>query len=385
MHRVFYFPDSDGLLAAGTRTLRYANFHGCFFAQAGDLERAGRHLALGNDQATIFHLTDERGICAGAADAEGAHERCQRFLNELEAFIAAGGRFVWSADAETALSPLADERSADFRSHLGTLAHLIHCTSYRRAQAIQAVLDLDWRKFVVVSPGSFQPLIEARPGAASAGRAAVSPKERLGLGEGDRLVVHVGGGDPAGGADRLLALWRGARPAKATLLLLGAVADRITPEKAAALEAGRVLVRTHVGKVATLAAWVAAADLVVLPYRQYTGAAELMLALTCGRPALIPALPPLLELVTPGRDALTFEPGDGDDALRAAVLGALDLDDDRLAAIGADAALRAEAMPWRMLGRQLADAFLRVAAGGAAQPALEPAAAPISVRPRLVG
>lgn len=387
MHRIFFFPDADDPLTAGARALCYSNFHGCFFAQAGDLDRAKQHLTLGSDQATIFHLTAEEGIYQGAADAGAVRERCQRFLGALEIFIAAGGRFVWSVAASAPLWSFASEQAASLRSALGALAHLVHCPSFATADAIRSALDLDWRKLVVVPPGGFQPLVDRqrspdRPNT----DATASFRDKLGLGPDHCLLAHLGEAHSASGTERLLEHWQERQPGNSTLMILGASADRIERDEAARLRQTGIHAMTGMGTVAAMAERLADADLVVLPYQQDTGALALMLALTSGRPVLIPALPPLLELVTPGREALTYDPDGGDEAFSTCLDKALTLDRGTLQAMGAHARARADAMSWRMLGRQLADNFLRVAAGGMAMiPALEPmATTPESIRPRLV-
>ena len=384
MHRIFYFPEPDDPLTAGARALCYANFHGCFFVQAGDLDRASGHLALGDDQATIFHLTAEDCVFGAAGDPRSVHDRCQRFLNALEAFVAAGGRFVWSAADEDTGGPFAAERAA-LRAGLGELAHLIHCSNFATALAIHTILGVDWRKFVVVPSGSYRPML-ARAAAASGGISRERPRDQLGLSPEQRLLVHVGRRHPHTATDRLLACWRTIKPADAALMLLGPVADDLGRQERAALRAAGIHVTTGARTVVDLAGWIAASDLVVLPHRPGPGTAETVLALSCGRPVLIPALPSLLELVTPGREALTYDPDGGDAALAACLEKALAFDRGALQAMGRHAAARAEAMSWRMLGRQLADGFLRVAAGGLPViPALEPAAtAPGAIKPRLV-
>jgi hypothetical protein len=388
MHRIFYSPDAGDPLTAGARALCYSNFHGCFFAQAGDLDRAKQHLTLGSDQATIFHLTAEEGIYQGAADAKAGRERCQRFLSALETFVSAGGRFVWSVEASAPLWSFASEQTASLRSALGDLAHLVHCTSFATADAIRSALDLDWRKLVVVPPGGYQPLVDRkRPSDRPKTDATRSIRDQLELEPDHCLAAHLGDEHPArSGTERLLDHWRERQPGNGALMLLGAAADRIERDEAARLRQIGVHALAGLGTAADLTERVVDADLVVLPYQQDAGALALMLALTAGRPVMIPALPALLELATPGREALTYDPDGGDEAFSACLESALTLDRGTLQAMGVHARKRADAMSWRMLGRQLADNFLRVAAGGLpVMPALEPVAtAPGSIRPRLV-
>ena len=379
MHRIFYFPDSEDPLTAGARALCYSNFHGCFFAQAGDLGRARQHLSMGGDQATVFHLVAEEGIYQGAASAKEARGRCQCFLNALETFISAGGRFVWSVDAELPSWSFAPEQTESLRAGLAALAHLVHCRNFATARALHSGLGLDWRKMIVVPQGGYRPLIDGLDATQ-----ASSAREKLGLEIDQCLFTHLGKPHIVSGTDGLLRHWRETKPSRRSLMLMGQLADDLDKGTVAALRQNGIHVETGASSTTSLARKVAFADLVVLPFRQVVGYGELMLALSCGRPVLIPAFPQFLELVTPGREALVYDPEGGDAAFAEALEAALDLDRHQLQTMGARAAARADTLSWRLLGRQLADGFLRVAAGGLQLPlALDPA--PPAAKPKLVG
>ena len=61
---------------------------------------------------------------------------------------------------------------------------------------------------------------------------------------------------------------------------------------------------------------VRAADFVVAPYRRTLTSGAVALALGFGRPVIVPDLPPILEVVRPGREALVYRPQDAADLAR---------------------------------------------------------------------
>jgi beta-1,4-mannosyltransferase len=92
-----------------------------------------------------------------------------------------------------------------------------------------------------------------------------------------------------------------------------------------------------------LPTYLAAADLVVLPYRSLLTSGILLWALSCARPVVAPAFGPVRELLREGQTGFLFAPGD-DDALRAALERALE--HPNLPAIGAAGLALAREFAW---------------------------------------
>lgn len=95
-----------------------------------------------------------------------------------------------------------------------------------------------------------------------------------------------------------------------------------------------------------LAAYLAAADLVAMPYRRMLTSAVLLCALAYARPVLAPAFGPVAELVQDGENGFLYAPGD-DLALAAALERALAHPD--LDALGQAGAATAAAFPWETI------------------------------------
>lgn len=339
-----------------TRALCYANFHGCFFAQAGNLEQASRHLGLGNDQATVFHVDSEEGIYANSADDDSAKLLCQRFLNQLGAFINKGGRCVWSAGSITPRGQLSSTLAKELRTALAGLAHAIHCSSFALAEELHTTFDVDWRKLVVVPNGSYRPLQEHPP---SSSKQAI--REGLGIDAGQTVFVHLGRPHQMSGTKLLLEAWAKADPKGTTLILTEPMAN-LAGYRADHPDGDSIRVAPSGNTIVELMNLAATADFVVLPFLDDLGPAEVMLGLSSGRPVLVPAFSSLLEIVAHQREALMFEPY-SEATFEACLDLALGLDPNSLLSMASRAQRRAETMSWRMLGRQLSDTFLRVTAG----------------------
>jgi glycosyltransferase involved in cell wall biosynthesis len=106
-----------------------------------------------------------------------------------------------------------------------------------------------------------------------------------------------------------------------------------------------------------LPAYLAAADVVVLPYRKLLTSAMLLCALSYARPVVAPAFGPVRELLREGQAGFLFAPGDAD-ALRAALERALAHPD--LAALGQAGLELARTFDWRAIAAATAECYQRV-------------------------
>jgi glycosyltransferase involved in cell wall biosynthesis len=352
VHRIFFAPHLTNELLTGYQSLLYANLHGLFFAQAGGPERARQHQLQGPDGTTIFHLHSAESIYGDAPDASEAHRRCQSFLQALAGFARAGGRFVWTIHEDEPADLRYFHLHGELCRALASQADLVHCQSLAAAAATGTTLGLDPRSLVTLPAGNFQPLLRR----AAARRDAL--RDQLGLDEDQRLLLHFGRRAAYKGTDRLLDVWPEAKAQGWKLGLAGGLAEGIT----APAEDG-VITLAEAGSLEDYAAWIAAADLVALPYRHAVASHALNLATSVGRPVLLPAIPALMERVHPGREAFVFAPEGGAAALAGCLNEALATPGPRLEAMGAEAARVAALYPWRMLGRQFADSLLRLVAG----------------------
>jgi beta-1,4-mannosyltransferase len=145
-------------------------------------------------------------------------------------------------------------------------------------------------------------------------------------------------------------------PTRGTLLIAGVVKSPAYAEQLRRRAATVPGVRLHTEFIADaqLPSYLAAADLVVLPYRKMMTSAMLLCALSYERPVVAPAFGAVRELLREGQTGFLFAPGD-DDALRAALERALAHPD--LPAIGAAGLALAHEYAWPEIAEMTAACY----------------------------
>ena len=120
------------------------------------------------------------------------------------------------------------------------------------------------------------------------------------------------------GVDALLAAFAELCPTRPEARLILAGRQAASVEARYLVPSSRMLVPRHV-EDATVQYVLRAADFVVLPYRRILTSGAAALALGFGRPLICnPDLPPLLEVVRPGQEAIVYR-ADQEDGLRHAL------------------------------------------------------------------
>jgi beta-1,4-mannosyltransferase len=185
----------------------------------------------------------------------------------------------------------------------------------------------------------------------------------LGLSPAGRVTLSIGALRPYKGLEELIERFA-ELPAdqRGTLLVAGAPKDRAYAaalERQAARVPGALVSPRHVPDE-QLPAFLAAADLVALPYRRLLTSAALLLALSYARPVIAPDVGPARELVREGREGFLFAPGDPE-ALGAALRRALGHPD--LDALGVNALAAAAKLDWRETAARTAAVYRAVVAG----------------------
>jgi beta-1,4-mannosyltransferase len=281
----------------------------------------------------VLHLHWLARVLRGVeAEAEG-RERVTSFLAAIDAFLATGGRLVWTVHNV-----------------------LPHETSY-------PALDLELRRGVVARADIVH-VLSAGTVAAAAGQYAIPPEKVLhvphpayvgvypddvsdadarrhyGIGTDDVVFGFVGNLRPYKGLDDLLDAFEAVAAAppdarRRRLLIAG------MPAADPSIEAVLARARAHPDVVVDarrlpaeeLSLPLRASDVVVLPYRSSLNSGALLLALSFGRPVIAAASPHVTETVGPDA-SITFEPDD-----RAALIEALRGVDRLLAREAREAAL----------------------------------------------
>jgi glycosyltransferase involved in cell wall biosynthesis len=123
-------------------------------------------------------------------------------------------------------------------------------------------------------------------------------RDELGLEADARLVVAVGQVRPYKNLDRLAEVTRRSTDANLRLAIAGAPDGDATTDSVERAAAGDPRIRLDLAHLdeRRLATWLAAADLVALPYRRILNSGAALLALSAERPVLVPAIGAMPEL-----------------------------------------------------------------------------------------
>ncbi|MEH0933937.1 glycosyltransferase family 4 protein [Micromonospora psammae] len=266
-----------------------------------------------------------------------------------------GMRLVWTAHNVLPHTPVfADEAGERRRLVAAADAVIGHSPAALRELASIGAAP---RRVIVTPHGPYVHAYPAAPARAEARR-------RLGIGQDAPVVLFFGRISPYKGVTELLQVWPEVRcqiPG-ALLLVNGACPDpqfatELQARAAAQLDAVQLRVRTVPDE--EVPALFAAADLVCLPFRQVTTSGSAMLALSFGKPLLVPDLAAFADLVSPA--VLRYPPrGPG---LRDALVRALRHPPASLRQLGSAALDFADPSAWHIAAQAHADLYRSLTTG----------------------
>jgi glycosyltransferase involved in cell wall biosynthesis len=110
-----------------------------------------------------------------------------------------------------------------------------------------------------------------------------------------------------------------------------------------------------------VANYYAAADIVALPYRRIYQSGVLMMAMTYGRPVVVPDLSGMTEIVTDGVNGYVFSQGSKDELAKTLIRGLPDESGSQLVAARASGYIR-EYYNWNRIVRETAELYEAVLA-----------------------
>jgi beta-1,4-mannosyltransferase len=226
------------------------------------------------------------------------------------------------------------------------------------SQAARELLEARYgplARCVVIPHGSYSGLY-GPPRDHAASRAA------LGLPAGGPLLLNLGTLRPYKNIEQLIDVFATLPlDARGTLMIVGAAksaayADELRrrAEAVPGVELRAAYIRDE-----ELPIYLAAADVVVLPYRSLLTSGILLWALSYARPVVAPAFGPVRELIQEGQTGFLFAPGDGD-SLCAALMRALA--HPKLSALGAAGLALAQEFAWPTIAARTAQVYRDVAA-----------------------
>ncbi|SFK65824.1 glycosyltransferase [Methylorubrum salsuginis] len=288
----------------------------------------------------VFHLHWPEPIFGGANDLHEFQGRADDFLAAVRLFRAGGGLFVWTIHNKLSHDRRLGDFEVVFLTELSALADVVHVHSAAAIEAVNAVYPVDPAKVIVVPHGSYVGYYPPAP-----------PKDRarwlLSLPEDAFVFAMVGQLRPYKGIDLLLAAFEevSARHPNAYLVIAGKPVSPFSPGSIKLLAEMNPKLRVLTGFLPPqdLARICAAADAIVLPYREILTSGSVLLAATYGKPVIVPSTP-TLDFVAEEGIGLTYAaatPG----GLRDAMLKALAAPADTVA-LGTQAQAFAERNAW---------------------------------------
>ena len=346
-HWLIYFPDYAH--ANPYQTMLYASIDGLFSAKPGTITDALAALRQTDwPQRTIFHLHWEDAIYRHLPSAAAALEECQRFLEQAEEFIGAGGLFVWTIHNRAPHDGRYLEVYGELCAKLALLAQQIHLHSYSAAAELARERRLDRSRLAVIPHGNYLPVFTRRRAAAEAARTGrrFLLFGRLGRYKGSQELIHA-----------FAALADG----EAELVIAGKQIDPIDLTALPPAVTARITTHNRFIDQAEIPELIARADFMVAPYLASLTSGTVLLSMSLGRPVIAPRLPTLTELITDGENGLLFDRRDKD-SLAAALARACAMDAAGLRRLSEAAFDTAACYDWRMIGNSWSGLLHRLVA-----------------------
>jgi beta-1,4-mannosyltransferase len=347
-HSILYFPDY--LPANPYQSLLYSGLDAGFHAQSGSLEDARLRLrGQASDSRVIFHLHWQDAIYRHLPSEGEALGACQRFLDQLEGFQDDGGLVLWTVHQ---LAPAEGPHRGVHRelgAKLASLADQIHLHSHGALEELERECPLERDKVTVIPQGNYRSLFpnpcsfEPRPA------------------DDGRRILLFGRLDRAKGGSELVQSVAELEDAHARLTIAGLQTDPIELSGVPAAVRARIDVRDRHLSDAELPALFGDADFVVWPRRPSLSPGAVLLALSLGRPVIVPRLPTLAELVIDGDNGLLFAPDDPA-SLGLALERACRTDAKAWERMARRAFATAGRYDWRLIGHLLSGLLYRLTA-----------------------
>ncbi len=300
--------------------------------------RAILRLPRGGSVVHVHFLWLKSGVVARRLRAFRAL-RCLRLCRRLGIPVVATAHNIEPHDAGRL-----DRRvsAAVYRAAAAVIAHGEAAAAALRTDGVAAPIRVIPHGHYIDATGPLVPTAEAR--------------RRLGIPEPPLVILAFGLLRPYKGLDTLVAAFRKLRT-DARLLIAGRALDAglAVRLRAAATEDPRILLREGFVSPEDVPLLHGAADVVALPFRRITTSGSLILALSLGRPVVVPDLPVLHDVVGP--DCAFFFREDSD--LQALLAG---LPRAALPAMGAAALARARTLAWEPIAAATLEVYRSVLA-----------------------
>ncbi|MEM9900541.1 MAG: glycosyltransferase family 4 protein [Pseudomonadota bacterium] len=244
----------------------------------------------------VLHLHWEQAYAWGEPPAALLNQRFTRLKCELARWKARGGPLVWTLHDPSALLPGEETRLPEMRRHVGALADLIHVHSAEARRFAEERLDLPRDRIAVIEHPSYLPLYPPA-------------LERSGPGASGARLLCFGAIKPYKNFDELgRALDTLPEGSFASLRVCGAVSSGGTPPAGPIRSVGALKLDLRWIGEEEVPAIFAAADFLVLPYRETLTSGAALLAMGFGVPIIAPDIGSMRASAPPENAPLLYDP-----------------------------------------------------------------------------
>ncbi|MEX0826793.1 MAG: glycosyltransferase [Acidimicrobiia bacterium] len=263
---------------------------------------------------SVLHLHWTRSAQVGAETVAEARAKTESFIEPIERFVARGGVLVWTIHEELPHDCRFPEVEVELRRRLAGLAHGIHVLHQSTEEAVAGLYPLDPAKvFAIEHPlytGAYEDFV---------GRDAA--RALLDLPDDAVMLLGFGAIRHYKGFDRLVGLLprlRGETGQDVRVMIAGrtlATDDNSGLRRLVSSTAGASMTEDGPPEAAVSILF-RAADVVVLPYREFLNSGVLLLGLSFGVPVIVPRTAVSADFERSGLVRL-FEATDDEDLARA--------------------------------------------------------------------
>lgn len=265
---------------------------------------------------SVLHLHWTRSAQVGAETVAEARAKTESFIEPIERFVGRGGVLVWTIHEELPHDCRFPEVEVELRRRLAGLSHGIHVLHQSTAEAVAELYPLDPAKvFVIEHPlytGAYEHFV---------GREAA--RALLDLPDDSVMLLAFGAIRPYKGFDRLVGLLprlRGETGQDVRVMIAGrtlATDDNSGLRHLVASTVGASMTEDGPPEAAVSILF-RAADVVVLPYREFLNSGVLLLGLSFGVPVVVPRNATTADFADVETVA-TFDAADDEDLARAVI------------------------------------------------------------------
>lgn len=341
---LFVFPDYRR--ANPYQRLMYEHIDKHFNVQFGQIERASVTLTnAGLGRHVVFHLHWEDAIYRHASDEPMAWRQTQSFLDQLEHFVGAGGHVLWTIHNKSPHQDPYPEIHPVFCEKLVALVDSVHVHGPNAARWLVDRWDIAPSKIAIIPHGNYLPIYKTPD------LTKEELRDHRDIQKQDRVFLLFGRLGTYKGAKILIEAFSKLDDPDARLVIAGTPVTELEPTIDSLPEESRQRILYLPGFVEEhqLPELFHIADFVVMPYQSVLTSGTLLLALSLGKPVIVPDLAELLELVSADINGLVYDQNNPD-TLVEALQQAAALPDDICDAMGKAALATAEGFDWRFLG-----------------------------------